>query len=164
MGSVKPDPDFAANTYMRAKALWKGVPQRRRARVRIDGQERSLPFSRGRDPKPLGELLNIASRDMGWTAELDQARLVAEWHRFVGEATAKHTEVVELRDETLVVQCDSTTWATELRRLRGEILTRILEEYPEVGLRELKFLAPGAPSWRHGARTVPGRGPRDTYG
>jgi len=112
----------------------------------------------------LGELLNIASRDMGWTAELDQARLVAEWHRFVGEATAKHTEVVELRDETLVVQCDSTTWATELRRLRGEILTRILEEYPEVGLRELKFLAPGAPSWRHGARTVPGRGPRDTYG
>lgn len=164
MRQVKAELDFAANAYLRAKALWKGLPPRRRTRVRVDGQEHSLPFGKGRDPKALGELLKIASRDMGWTAELDQARLIAEWHRFVGESIAHHTEVVELRDGVLVVQCDSTTWATELRRLRGEILTRIGEEYPDVGLRELKFLAPGAPSWRHGARTVPGRGPRDTYG
>ena len=77
---------------------------------------------------------------------------------------AKHTEVIELRDGILTVQCNSTTWATELRRLRVEILSRILDEYPDVGLRDLRFLAPGAPSWRHGSRTVPGRGPRDTYG
>lgn len=126
--------------------------------------EQSVPFGKGRDPRALGELLSLAARDMGWTEELDQARLIADWHRFVGETMAGHTTVVEIRSGTLVVQCDSTTWATELRRLRGEILSRILDEYPGVGLRELKFLAPGAPSWRHGLRRVEGRGPRDTYG
>jgi len=159
-----PEPDFASNAYQRMKALWKGLPSRRRTRVVHGDQERSVPFGKGREPKALGELLSIAARDMGWTAELDQARLIAEWHRFVGESMAAHTEVTELRDGVLIVQCDSTSWATELRRLRGEILTRILDEYPEVGLRELRFLAPGAPSWRHGPRTIPGRGPRDTYG
>jgi len=162
--SFSGEPNFAANAYLRAKALWKGLPPRKYSRVRNRGRDQSVPFGAGRDPQALGELLSTASHDMGWTAELDQARLIGEWHRFVGEAIAQHTAVVELRDGTLVVQCDSTTWATELRRLRGEILTRILEEYPDSGIRELRFLAPGAPSWRHGVRTVRGRGPRDTYG
>jgi len=158
------EPDFVANAYLRAKNVWKGLPPRRRTRVRSGGDERSVPFGTGRDPKALGELLSLASREMGWTAELDQARLFAEWSHFVGDSIAQHTHVVELRNGTLIVQCDSTTWATELRRLRGEILTRILDEFPDVGVQELKFLAPGAPSWRHGARFVAGRGPRDTYG
>lgn len=158
------EPDFAMNAYLHAKALWKGLPPRRRSRVRVGDEERSVPFGKGREPRALGELLSAAAADMGWTVELDQARLIAEWHRFVGESMAGHTRVVEIRGGTLLVQCDSTTWATELRRLRGEILTRILDEYPEVGVRELRFLAPGAPSWRHGSRSVPGRGPRDTYG
>lgn len=161
---VRGESDFAANAYLRAKALWKGLSPRRRARVRIGDQEHSFPFGKGREPRALGELLSVAARDMGWSAELDQARLIAEWHRFVGESLAQHTSVIELRDGVLIVQCDSTAWATELRRLRAEILTRILDEYPEAGLRELRFLSPGAPSWRHGGRTVPGRGPRDTYG
>lgn len=28
----------------------------------------------------------------------------------------------------------------------------------------IKVLGPNAPSWRHGLRSVAGRGPRDTYG
>jgi len=161
---MSPEPDFAANTYLRLKALWKGLPPRRRTRVRGGDQEHSVPFGKGRDPRALGELLTRAAADMGWTAELDQARLISDWHRFVGESIAVHTEVIQIRDGVLIVQCDSTTWATELRRLRAEILTRILDEYPDVGVREMRFLAPGAPSWRHGLRSVPGRGPRDTYG
>lgn len=161
--SMKPEPDFAVNAYQRARAIWKGLPPRSR-RVKRTDAEHSAPFGAGRDPRLVGDLLAAASRSMGWTAELDQARLVSEWHQFVGESIAQHTQVVELREHVLIVQCDSTTWATELRRLRGEILSRILDEYPEVGVRELKFLAPGAPSWRHGSRTVPGRGVRDTYG
>ena len=161
---MTPDPGFASDTYLRLKAVWKGLPPRRRAHGRGGDHEHSVPFGKGREPRALGDLLAAAAVDMGWTAELDQARLIAEWHRFVGDSVATHTDVVELRDGTLIVQCDSTTWATELRRLRGEILTRILDEYPDAQVRELRFLAPGAPSWRHGPRTVRGRGPRDTYG
>lgn len=164
--SRRSDPSFAVAAYLRAKAIWRGQsPRRLRVRGGAEGDgEPSVPFGKGREPRLLGELLAISARDMGWSSELAQARLIAEWPRFVGEATAPHTQILGLRDGTLTVQCDSTAWATELRRLRGEILTRILDDYPESGIRELRFLAPGAPSWRHGPRTVPGRGPRDTYG
>lgn len=160
------DTQFAVDAYQRAKAVWRGyAPRRTRVRSGSGEQgEQSVPFGRGREPRLLGELLTVSARDMGWSTELAQVRLIAEWHRFVGETTAPHTEITGISDGVLLVQCDSTAWATELRRLRAELLTRILDEYPDSGIRELRFLAPGAPSWRHGPRSVPGRGPRDTYG
>ena len=157
------DVGFASDAYLRAKAHWRGLPLRKKAGGprNVPG---SAPFGNGRDPQSLGQILAGTAVDLGWKLELEQARLISEWPEFIGESTAEHTEITELRDGTLVVQCDSTAWATELRRLRGEILTRVLHEYPNAEIREMKFLAPGAPSWRHGKWTVPGRGPRDTYG
>lgn len=153
---------FAADAYLHAKSVWGGVRGRRR-RVRNEpGLTR--PFGRGRDPHALGDVLASVSEDMGWNADLEQARVLAEWPELAGASTAEHTTVIGVSKGVLQVQCDSTTWATELRRLRGEILTRLLHEYPESGIRDIRFLAPGAPSWRHGPRVVRGRGPRDTYG
>jgi predicted nucleic acid-binding Zn ribbon protein len=44
-------------------------------------------------------------------------------------------------------------------------LEKRLEEQIGIGrLSEIKILGPAAPSWKHGLRSVPGRGPRDTYG
>ena len=34
----------------------------------------------------------------------------------------------------------------------------------EVVVSEIRFVGPTAPSWKKGPRSVPGRGPRDTYG
>ncbi|KAM9862080.1 hypothetical protein ACI1US_02008 [Leucobacter sp. BZR 635] len=109
-------------------------------------------------------MLDSIVADMGWSSELEQAKIIEDWPVFVGEATAEHTTVIGIRDGVLEIQCDSTTWATELRRLRAEMLTRLLTEYPDAEIRDLRFRAPGAPSWRHGPRVVRGRGPRDTYG
>lgn len=153
---------FASESYLQAKALWKGLPIRRRGAKRE--KRVGTPFSSGRDPKTLGAVLERATEDMGWTAELAQAKVISDWAELVGETTAPHTSVVELRDGVLIVQCDSTAWATELRRMRAEVLTRIIELYPEADIEDLRFLAPGAPSWRHGSRVSKGRGPRDTYG
>lgn len=153
---------FASDSYLQAKALWKGLPVRRRG-VRREKRE-GTPFASGRDPRSLESVLLRATEDMGWTTELSQAKVITDWAELVGETTAPHTNVVELRDGVLIVQCDSTAWATELRRMRAEILTRIVELYPEAAIEDLRFLAPGAPSWRHGSRVSKGRGPRDTYG
>lgn len=157
---------FSTAMYLRAKAIWRGLRPRslRGGKAPRDTPESSLPFGRDRDPMRLTDVLDLSSREMGWSIELSQARLFEEWAQFVGETIAPHTRLLGLRDGVLVAECDSTSWATELRRLRGEILTRILAEYPDSGITELKFLAPGAPSWRHGPRRVQGRGPRDTYG
>lgn len=157
------DAGFASEAYLHAKARWRGTTLKNRRHRGGDGVG-SSPFSKGRDPKSLGDVLAIAAEDMGWSAELEQARIITEWPEFVGEVTAPHTRVVELRDGLIVVQCDSTAWATELRRMRAQVLTRILEKYPNAGIEDLRFLSPDAPTWRHGARVIRGRGPRDTYG
>lgn len=162
--SVRSDPDFASESYQRAKAIWKGIAVRRRVPRPLVGEGHGEAFGSGRDPRLLDRVLSAASRDLGWSEELERARLLAEWDEFIGEVTSPHTEVIGIGEGVLRIQCDSTAWATELRRLRATILTRLLDEYPEAGVRDLRFVAPGAPSWRHGPRTVPGRGPRDTYG
>ncbi|WP_336652482.1 MULTISPECIES: DUF721 domain-containing protein [unclassified Leucobacter] len=156
---------FTTEAYLRAKSIWRGAPLRRKNRRRTDDElPGGRPFGGGRDPRALGEVLTVMANDMGWSAELEQARLLAEWPEFAGEATAEHTKVIGISNGVLQIQCDSTTWATELRRLRAEMLTRLLRDYPDAEVRDLRFLAPGAPTWRHGPRTVKGRGPRDTYG
>lgn len=154
---------FVTDSYLRAKSVWRGRPVRRRV-ANSDGSGATRPFGSGRDPRGLGEVLSRVAVDMGWSGDIDRARLLAEWTDFVGQATADHTTVIGISNGVLQVQCDSTTWATELRRLRAEMLTRVLTEYPDSEIRDLRFLGPGAPSWRHGPRSVPGRGPRDTYG
>ncbi|WP_053383094.1 DUF721 domain-containing protein [Leucobacter celer] len=154
---------FATEAYLRAKAVWRGSTYRRRRRPESDAPG-GAPFSGGRDPRALGDVLTVVASDMGWSVELEQARVMAEWPEFAGDATAEHTTVIGISNGVLQLQCDSTTWATELRRLRAEMLTRLLRDYPDAEIRDLRFLAPGAPSWSHGPRSVRGRGPRDTYG
>lgn len=154
---------FASTAYLRAKSVWRGMPLATRDR-RGTSRGSGTPFGKGRDPKALGDVLAATTSDLGWDISLDQARIVSEWADFVGLATAEHTEVIGFRNGVLEVACDSTTWTTELRRLRGEMLSRLLAEYPAAGISDLRFLGPGAPSWQHGRLRVPGRGPRDTYG
>lgn len=158
---------FVTQSYLEAKALWQGRALSRDAKRRIAKSQEtsSKPFHSGRDPKPLKEVLTRSAEDLGWSLELSQARVVAEWEEIVGSRIANHTEVVGIQDGIVHVQSDSTAWATELRRLRGHITTTIIEAFPSAKITDVRVLAPGAPSWRHGPRTVRGgRGPRDTYG
>lgn len=154
---------FPREEYRRIRALWRGQPYDRRKRGRTASSTESLPFERGRDPRSLGNVLEGITRDFGWAGALSQVSLIEDWPTLVGESVAAHTEVIGVRGEVLVIQCDSTAWTTELRRLRADIVTKILSHYPDAGISDIKLLAPGAPSWRHGSLHVSGRGPRDTY-
>ena len=157
------DSSFAVESYLAARARWRGARSGGPTRTGR-GVSGSTPFSDGRDPLALGELLADTADEFGWQTEMEQARVIREWPQIIGVTTADHTSLLQIRDGVIVVQCDSTAWTTELRRLRAEILTRILRDYPRAGITDLRFLAPGAPTWQHGPRRVPGRGPRDTYG
>jgi predicted nucleic acid-binding Zn ribbon protein len=64
----------------------------------------------------------------------------------------------------LTVRCESNSWATQLRSMRMQVVARIEERHRAAGIGDVRFIGPDAPSWNHGLRKVPGRGPRDTYG
>lgn len=71
---------------------------------------------------------------------------------------------MQLTDGELTVQADSTAWATQLRLLQRQLLAKIAAGVGDGVVKRLRVQGPTAPSWRHGPRRVPGRGPRDTYG
>ncbi|MDO8338388.1 MAG: DciA family protein [Microcella sp.] len=156
----------ASAVYLRLRRLM-GDPAKRSGDARkrsTVAKGASVPFGKGRDPSGLGDVIDSMSARMGWTSPLAKGELLLSWPELVGEDTAAHSTPVGIEEEVLTVQCDSTAWATQLRLMRADILTSILKRYPDAGVTSIRFDGPGAPSWKRGPRSIPGRGPRDTYG
>lgn len=124
----------------------------------------SVPYGAGREPKPLGEIVDNLTMRLGWNSPIAQSELLASWPELVGTETAERSKPVSIEEGVLTVSCDSTAWATQLRMMRASLLTAIAQKYPDAGIASIRFDGPGVPSWRKGPRSVPGRGPRDTYG
>ena len=123
-----------------------------------------MPFGGGRDPRGLGDVVDTLTAALGWDGAIARAQLVADWAGLVGPDNAAHSTPAGLDGGQLTVRCDSTAWAQQLRLIRSAISTRIAERYPAAEIDSIRFVGPDAPSWKRGPRTVPGRGPRDTYG
>jgi predicted nucleic acid-binding Zn ribbon protein len=151
----------AQRVWARLRTVF-GAPRSRR-RV-LEQRPGSTPFSRGRDPLSVSTVLDGVTDALGWRTPLAQTDLAAAWRSIAGAETARHATVEGFADGVLLVRCDSTAWATQLSLMRGQISDRIARDFPDAGVDSLRFLGPNTPSWNHGPRTVPGRGPRDTYG
>jgi predicted nucleic acid-binding Zn ribbon protein len=126
--------------------------------------DENQPFTAGRDPKGVADVLTDLTREAGWDAQLAREDVVRTWNEVAGAETARHTRPVGFVDGILTVQADSTAWARQLQLMRSQILTEIIRRFPEAGVENVRFIGPDVPSWKWGPRAVPGRGPRDTYG
>ena len=124
----------------------------------------SVPFGGGRDPRGIAEVMGALTSGLGWDSTLARSDLLSSWLEIVGAETAEHSTPVGIEGGALTIRCDSTAWATQLRIMRADIITRISQKYPDAGVLSVRFDGPGVPSWKKGRRTIPGRGPRDTYG
>ncbi|MFV0319493.1 MAG: DUF721 domain-containing protein [Microbacterium sp.] len=149
-------------TYLRLRGLPASARTLKRRRRRADDENQ--PFTAGRDPRGLGDVISNLTREAGWDGRLSQEDLVLRWAEVAGAETAQHAQPVALADGALTVQCDSTAWAKQLQYMRAQILTRITTDLPEAGIVSIRFVGPDVPSWKWGRRAIPGRGPRDTYG
>jgi predicted nucleic acid-binding Zn ribbon protein len=142
------------------KAERSGVVRRPRGRRR----RWSGPGPDERDPQPLGRLVSRVSLDRGWSPRLTDATVLGRWPQLVGRDIADHCTPLSLRDGELVLQAESTAWATQLRTLSRQLLHRLAAAVGKDVVRRIRVVGPSGPSWRHGPRHVRGRGPRDTYG
>lgn len=156
------DGDEALRAWQRLRRVFGTGSRGIRKRIEAVGDE--LPYGKGRDPKPASTVLNAAVESFGWATPLEQTDLALAWRTIAGDDTAHHATVSGIVDGVLTVQCDSTAWATQLRLMRSQIESRIAQEYPRAGVESIRFIGPNTTSWNRGPRSVPGRGPRDTYG
>jgi predicted nucleic acid-binding Zn ribbon protein len=131
---------------------------------RNDKAKGSKPFDKGRDPISAKDSMDGVISSFSWSNHLDKAELFRNWENVVGKDSGEASNPEDLQGGVLSVKCRSTAWATQLRLLEKDILRRINTDFPNLEVVEIKFFGPNAPSWKKGSRSVPGRGPRDTYG
>jgi predicted nucleic acid-binding Zn ribbon protein len=151
----------ATNVYQRFRQQFGGYSPRSIKDSFVEGSE---AYGLGRDPGSFAEAMESLTSSMGWGADIARAELMNQWPGIVGSDVAGHAIPVGVSDGVMEIQCDSSAWATQLRLMRSTLLDSLTQKFPHAGVVELSIKAPGAPSWKHGRRSVPGRGPRDTYG
>jgi predicted nucleic acid-binding Zn ribbon protein len=123
------------------------------------------PASTGDDPKPLGEAIRRLLAERGWQQQAAVGSVIARWAEIVGPELAAHAKPEGFVDGELVVNADSTAWATQLRLLAGTLVKRLNAELGDGSVKRVKVRGPAGPPRQPGALRVRGsRGPRDTYG
>ncbi|MET7639240.1 DciA family protein [Streptomyces sp. NPDC005438] len=138
--------------------------QRREARR---GTLRSGARRDGRDPLPLGAAVNGLITERGWETPAAVGGVMGRWPQMVGPQVAQHCEPERFDEEerSLLVRCDSTAWATQLRLLAPRLVARLNEDLGQGTVRMIKVRGPRGPEQRFGPLRAPGsRGPGDTYG
>ena len=133
-------------------------------RRRPPGAGWSGPSGDERDPQPLGRAVDRLVGEHGWGQDLAVHGAVARWDQVVGADIAAHVRPERFSAGELTVRADSTAWATQVRLLAPNLVRRLNEEIGDGTVTRVTVLGPHTPTWRKGPRTVPGRGPRDTYG
>jgi len=152
------DNDAAARALNRAASSGKKVtaPRKKEAKPTTKGT--------GRDPELLGTAVDRLIRDRGWTADASAASLTTRWAEIVGPELADHVQPESFEEGVLVLRAESTSWATQVRLLMGTVRKAIDQAVGDGVVTTVTVKGPTAPSWKSGLRSVPGRGPRDTYG
>lgn len=133
-------------------------------------EQRSGSAPDERDPAKIANLIDNMILYKGWDLQLATGKLRANWQQIVGDEISDHISIEEFalnasgQDGVLILRADSTAWATQLKLLLPTLEAKLEAAIGTGRLSEIKVLGPTAPSWKHGLRSVPGRGPRDTYG
>ncbi|GHH91354.1 DUF721 domain-containing protein [Streptomyces capillispiralis] len=147
-----------------ARARGDAAQQRKQARR---GGLRSGARADRRDPMALGPAINRLLTERGWEAPAAVGGVMGRWPEIVGEDVAKHCEPERYDEDerVLVVRCDSTAWATNLRLLAPTLVARLNEDLGHGTVKLIKVIGPGGPARRFGPLRAPGStGPGDTYG
>lgn len=135
-------------------------------RAPITGKRRrwSGPGPDARDPQSFSAAARDLAQSRGWSKQVAEGSVLGQWSTVVGDQIADHAVPTSLRDGVLTVSAESTAWATQLRMVQAQLLAKIAAAVGDGVVTTMKIQGPVAPSWRKGNRSVPGRGPRDTYG
>lgn len=169
-----PDDDAALEALQRARQMAgsPGAQKKRRKRLEPGGLSAGPGLGNAgsgarpsqRDPQRVGDVADALLDVRGWTEPVEVAGVVGRWREIVGDAVADHTTIERFEKGTLVVRASSTAWATQVKLLLGQLRQRIVAEVGPDLVTEIVILGPAGPTWKHGIRSVRGRGPRDTYG
>jgi predicted nucleic acid-binding Zn ribbon protein len=158
-----------ARSIARSLAKGKKLGPRRGQRPRRTDPQASGSHPDDRDPQLLDTTIGRLIAEQGWGTDVRVHGVFSRWEAMVGGEVGQHVRPISYTREDdggrLVVQTDSTAWATQMRLLAPTVVRRLNEELGHGTVTVIDVQGPVGPSWKRGRRSVrDGRGPRDTYG
>lgn len=118
----------------------------------------------GRDPMAASSVFAQLAHQAQWTPHLKTADLSIHWADIVGESIARHTRIVAFNDGELVIRASSTVWLTQLNYMVPRLQKVVSERLAPIEVSKITVKGPNSYSFKRGKYSVPGRGPRDTWG
>lgn len=167
-----PEPEHRSDGLDLARSIARayrrpGAGSRRRTRKRRSPgtpAEASGAHPDDRDPQSLQSSLDRLVTERGWETDVAVHGMFGRWESIVGPDVAQHCRPQRFDAGELVVQADSTAWATQMALLSPTVVAKLNERLGDGTISKIVVTGPRAPSWKKGTRSVRGRGPRDTYG
>lgn len=162
--------EFLRSLLSRARVRATSSPVARRRNLPSYEDQRSGAGPDERDPAMLSGLIERLIINKGWDLQVATGKLQGQWGLIVGHDIASHVTIESFnldpsgQSGNLILRAQTSAWATQIRLLLPTISERLGQEIGQGRISEIKVLGPTAPSWKHGQRSVKGRGPRDTYG
>jgi predicted nucleic acid-binding Zn ribbon protein len=77
------------------------------------------------EPRPVGESLAAVARQLGLSTPGQLAAVFGDWEGVVGPVLAAHSRPDRIYNGELIVVVEEPAWATELRFLGPDIVTKI---------------------------------------
>ncbi len=90
--------------------------------------------------KKVGNILPGVMKRLGLDVKLREAHLVREWRSVVGEAVAARSRPTVVRKHILLVEVENNAWMQEIRFHQREIIERIRETFPDLGIEGLRLM------------------------
>lgn len=120
--------------------------------------------TRYRPVDSLEKALKRVIQTNGWEKPVGMGTVMGRWTQIVGPDVARHCYVETFDEGVLVVRTSSTAWMKQMQLLLPTVERRIAEEVGPGIVAQVIVRGPAQRSWKKGLWSVPGRGPRDTYG
>jgi predicted nucleic acid-binding Zn ribbon protein len=118
----------------------------------------------GRDPQAAKSVFAQLARQNDWVPHLKTADLATHWNDIVGETIARHTRIVSFSEGELVIRATSTVWSTQLTYMIPRLKKVISQRLAPMEVSTITVKGPNSYTFKRGKYSVPGRGPRDTWG
>jgi predicted nucleic acid-binding Zn ribbon protein len=96
---------------------------------------------RSSSPKPLSQVLGRAIESIAPQTPL--ALFQAAWPRAAGPEIAAVTRVVEEREGTLTIECESSVWVQELELMAPRLITKLAADTDGLAPEKLRFRTTG---------------------
>lgn len=91
------------------------------------------------DPERIRASVDKVAKKLGAPTAVALSGLFQRWDEIVGPGISAHARPVSLTRGCLLVEVDSTAWATQLRYMTSDLVVRCCEELGDGAVRQMEI-------------------------